>query len=105
MIEHKDIYDLLRTLNIPVAYDHFDSNKEVPIPFIAYRETSPNTFKADGITYHQFFNYEIELVTEKKEIALERQIEGLLTQNNIPYDKYDEVWDNDEKIYHNFYEI
>ena len=105
MIEHKDIYDLLRTLNIPVAYDHFDSDKEVPIPFIAYRETSPNTFKADGITYHQFFNYEIELVTEKKEIALERQIEGLLTQNNIPYDKYDEVWDNDEKIYHNFYEI
>ena len=105
MIEHKDIYDLLKTLNIPVAYDHFESNKEVPIPFIAYRETSPDTFKADGITYHQFFNYEIELVTEKKEIALERQIEGLLTQNNIPYSKNDEVWDNDEKIYHNFYEI
>lgn len=105
MIEHKDIYDLLRTLNIPVAYDHFDSNKEIPLPFIAYRETSPDTFRADDITYHQFFNYEIELVTEKKEIALERQIEGLLTQNKIPYSKNDEVWDNDEKIYHNFYEI
>lgn len=105
MIEHKELYDLLRTLAIPVAYDHFDSDKETPIPFIAYRETSPETFRADGITYHQFFNFEIELVTEKKDVALERQIEGLLTNNKIPYSKIDEVWDNDEKIYHNFYEI
>lgn len=105
MIEHKDLYDLLKTLNIPVAYDHFDSNKQISIPFLVYREIAPDTFRADGITYHQFFNYEIELVTEKKEIALERQIEGLLTQNKISFDKNDEVWDNDEKIYHNFYEI
>ena len=105
MIEHKDLYDLLKTLDIPVAYDHFDSNKQISIPFLVYRETAPDTFRADGITYHQFFNYEIELVTEKKEIALERQIEGLLTQNKISFDKNDEVWDNDEKIYHNFYEI
>lgn len=105
MVEHKQIYDLLRTLNIPVAYDHFDSDKEVSIPFIVYRETSPNTFRADDIAYHQFFNFTIELVTEKKEIAIERQIEGLLTNNKIPYSKIDEVWDNDEKIYHNFYEI
>lgn len=105
MIEHKDLYDLLKTLNIPVAYDHFDSNKQISIPFLVYREIAPDTFRADGITYHQFFNYEIELVTEKKEVALERQIEGLLTQNKISFDKNDEVWDNDEKIYHNFYEI
>lgn len=105
MIEHKELYDLLKTLNIPIVYDHFDSDKEITIPFAVYRETSPETFRADGITYHQFFNFEIELITEKKEIALERQIEELLTNNKIPYDKNDEVWDSDEKIYHNFYEI
>ena len=74
MIEHKDLFTLLKTLNIPVAYDHFDSNKEVSIPFIVYRELELSTFRADDITYHQFYNYEIELVTEKKEVALERQI-------------------------------
>ena len=105
MIEHKNLYELLKTLNIPIAYDHFDSDKNVPIPFIIYRETSPSTFNADGITYHQFFNYEIELITKKKEITLERQIDGLLTNNKIPYSRNDEVWDNNEKIYHNFYEI
>ena len=105
MIEHENLYNLLKTLNIPVAYNEFPSDKEISIPFIVYRETSPNTFKADGITYHQFFNFEIELITEKKEIVLERQLEELLTINKIPYDKNDEVWDSDEKIYHNFYEI
>ena len=105
MIEHKELFDLLKTLDIPVAYDHFNSNKEITIPFLVYRELALSTFKADDITYHQTFNYEIELVTEKKEIALERQIEGLLTANKIPYEKEDEVWDNDEKIYHNYYEI
>lgn len=105
MIGHKQLFDLLKTLDIPVAYDHFDSNKQISIPFIVYRELALDTFRADDITYHQFFNYEIELITEKKEIALERQLEGLLTTNKIPYEKNDEVWDNEEKIYHNYYEI
>lgn len=105
MNKHKYIFDMLKTLNIPVAYDHFDSNKNVKPPFIAYRETSPSTFKADGITYFRDYNYEIELVTEIKDVVLEETIESLLTQNLIPYDKNDEVWDEDERIYHNFYEI
>lgn len=105
MIEHKELYDLLNTLNIPIAYDHFDSNKQVSIPFLVYREQQLSTFRADDITYHQFHNFEIELITEKKEIALEQQLEDLLTTNKIPYEKNDEVWDNDEKIYHNYYEI
>lgn len=105
MIEHKELFDLLKTLNIPVAYDHFDSDKEIPIPFIAYREQANDTFRADMQTYFKFYNYEIELITTKKEVVLEKQIEGLLTNNNIPYEKPDEVWDNDEKIYHIFYEI
>ena len=104
-MEHKDIYDLLKTLNIPVAYDHFDTKQNITPPFVAYRESSPETFKADGQTYYRPYEFEIELVTEKKDVALEKNIEELLTENNIPYDKSDEVWDSDQKIYHNYYEI
>ena len=102
---HIRIYDLLKTLNIPVAYDHFVSDKEISIPFVVYRETSTDTFKADGITYYRPYEFEIELITEKKEIELQQRLEELLTTNNIPYDVGDELWDDDEKIYHNFYEI
>ena len=60
-MKHKDIYDLLKTLNIPVAYDHFESNKNITPPFVVYREISSDTFKADGITYYRPFEFEIDL--------------------------------------------
>lgn len=104
-MKHADIYNLLTTLKVPVAYDHFVSDKNIQPPFIVYRETSPETFKADGITYYRPYNFEIELVTEIKNVSLEENIENLLTSNNIPYDVNSEIWDEDEKIYHNFYEI
>lgn len=104
-MKHKQIFDMLKTLNIPVAYDHFDSNKTIQPPFIAYREVAPETFKADGVTYFRPYEFEIELVTDKKDVSLQEQVETLLTNNNIPYDMYNEVWDEDEKIYHNYYEI
>ena len=49
--------------------------------------------------------FELELVTEKKDVLLQKKLEELLTTNKIPYDLSDEVWDDDEKIYHNYYEI
>ena len=104
-MNYENLFQLLGTLNIPVAYDHFASNKNIEPPFIVYRAVSPDTFKADGLTYYRPYNYEIELVTEKKEPSIEQSIEDLLTTNKIPYDIYDEVWDEDERIYHNFYEI
>lgn len=102
---HKEIFTKLKTLGIPVAYDHFDSNKTVTPPFIVYREISADTFKADGITYYRPYEFEIDLVTDKKDVSLQGQIETLLTNNKIPYDLDNEIWDDDEKIYHNFYEI
>ena len=104
-MKHKTIYDLLKTLSIPVAYDHFDDNKTINPPFAVYRETSPDTFKAEDITYFRPYDYEIELVTSVKNPTLEETIENLLTTNKIPYDKSEDVWDNQEKIYHIFYEI
>ena len=104
-MKYEELFTLLKTLNIPVAYGHFDSDKEVLPPFMAYREISPDTFKADGKTYYRPYNFEIEVVTEKKDPALQESIEELLSSNNIPYDLLDEVWDEDERIYHNFYEI
>lgn len=101
----KDVYTMLKTLNIPVAYDHFESNKTVSPPFIVYRETDVDTFKADGITYYRDYNYEIELITEKKDTDLQEELETLLTNNKLPYDLQSELWDNTEKIYHNIYEI
>lgn len=105
MNEYEALYNLLKQINIPVAYDHFDSNKRINPPLMVYREQSKDTFKGDNKTYYRGYEFEIELVTIKKQPELQEQIEELLTENNIPYDVSTEVWDEDEKIYHIFYEI
>lgn len=102
---YKTIYDLLKTLNIPVAYDHFDANKTVQPPFVVYRELGVDTFKADNNTLYRDYNFEIEVVTSIKNPTLQQQIETLLIENGIPFDTSTEVWDDEEKIYHNFFEI
>jgi len=104
-MEHKELFDLLKTLNIPVAYDHFNSDKQINPPFIVYRELQVDTFKADNKTFYRPYDFEIELITIKKDTTLQKSIEELLDNNNIPYDTSTEIWDEDEKIYHNFYEI
>lgn len=105
MLNHSTLYTLLKSLKMPVAYDHFDEDKTVSPPFMAYREKRKDIFNADNISYIGFNNFEIELVTSKKDVSLEEQLESLLTNNNIPFEKDDEEWDSNEKIYHIFYEI
>ena len=102
-MKYEELYNLLKTLNIPVAYDHFNSNKTVNPPFIVYREQNPDTFKADDKTYYRPYNFEIELITDKKDMDLESRVEVLL--KDIPYDIETGSWDEEEKIYHNFYYI
>ena len=41
--------DILEELGLPVAYDHFINPPS--IPFILYRETETETFKADNKVY------------------------------------------------------
>lgn len=103
--KHQILFELLKTMGIPVAYDHFDSNKKTTPPFMIYRESYSDTFKADGLSYYRDYNFEIELITETKNPTLQAQLEKLLTDNHIPYDLRDESWDNEEKIYHNIYDI
>lgn len=105
MSKHQILFELLKTLKIPVAYDHFEANKDIKPPFMAYREIDTDTFKADGYTYFRGYNFEIELITEIKNPSLQASLEELLTTNKIPYDISDEIWDEDEKIYHNKYTI
>ena len=57
LMKHKNIYDLLKTLNIPVAYDHFKTEQNTPPvtpPFLAYREISPETIIMVDNCYGEF---------------------------------------------------
>ena len=96
-MEETNIYTLLCSVNIPVAYDHFIDDKTIP-PFILYRNDDTDTFKADDKTYYKENNYIIDLTTIKKQPDLEEQLETLFDSNNIPYEKFEDYIES-EKIF------
>ena len=50
-MSEKELYDLLSTLQIPLAYDHFEQypDRKISLPFIIYRNNDPLTKKAEGV--------------------------------------------------------
>lgn len=105
-MSEKELFDLLKTITIgdnpiDVAYDHFEeypSHKVVP-PFILFRNTETQTFKADDNVHYQIDNYIVDLITDvKRDRVLEGQIEQLFKDNHLPYDKEADYID-DERIY------
>lgn len=97
-----DIYTILSSMNVEVAYDHF-TTKKTP-PFILYREESPESFFADDYTYYKDLDIIVDLVTENKDPDLEASLEALFDLNKLPYEK-DCDFIEGEQIYQTRYYI
>lgn len=96
----KSILDLLQ---IPVAYSHFNTATE--LPYIVYYETGTDNVFADNKVFKQCKSVEIELYTSIKDVTLEEQLETLLNNNEIPFDKISETYIDDEKMFESVYQI
>lgn len=100
----QEVYEMLSSITyqgnlVPVAYDHFTQNThKVMPPFILYRNNTTDTYKADNIVWDKDPRYIIDLCIEKKDITLETQIETLLENNKLSFDK-DEDYLDSEQIY------
>lgn len=93
---------LLDATGFPVAYSHFNEAKDAP--YICYLVTYSPNFKADNKTYHKIDSIDIELYTDKKDLQVESVLEGILDENEIPYDS-DETFIETEKLFQKIYEV
>lgn len=100
-MSEQELYTLLQGAELEVAYDHFKTPDKIP-PFILYRSTDVNAFKADDKTYYKQNNYIVDLITEKKDPEQEGRLEAILEENNIPYDKETDFLE-DERVYQTRY--
>lgn len=101
-MSNKEIFDLLKTTDLQVAYDHFDYKIEPP--FIIYKDDDPDTFKADDKVYKKLNNFIVFLVTNKKDVSIEEKIEEIFDDNFIPYEKTTDYIEG-ERIYQIEYTI
>ena len=92
------ILSILNALGIPYAYDHFAEGESPAPPFICFLCPNSDNFAADGQVYFKINAVHIELYTDKKDPQLEAQVEAVLDQHGIFYDKT-ETWIESEKLY------
>ena len=89
-------------MQLPFAYHHFAEGEAVEPPFICYLLPGSNNFSADGKVYHKINEVHIELYTDLKDLAVEQQLEDVLDEHEIFYNK-SEVWIQSEKLYEVLY--
>ena len=93
---------MLNEMHFPFAYHHFAEGEAVEPPFICYLLPGSNNFSADGKVYHKINEVHIELYTDLKDLAVEQQVEDVLDEHEIFYNK-SEVWIESEKLYEVLY--
>lgn len=97
-----ELYQALKSTGMPVAYGSFSS--PVSPPFITYQFAYSSDMIADNQNYVEISNFQVELYTDKKDLAVEKLVQDKLKELGLPYSKF-EVWLDDEKLYQIIYEI
>lgn len=98
----EELLQMLSEMQIPFAYHHFAEGEAVEPPFVCYLLPGSNNFSADGKVYHKINEVHIELYTDLKDLAVEQQVEDVLDEHEIFYNK-SEVWIQSEKLYEVLY--
>ena len=100
----KRIAELIKSMGLPFAYDHFAECESPAPPFICYLTPGSDNFAADGRAYYKINIVNIELYTDTKDPSVEQKVESVLDANGIFYDKT-EVWIESEKLYEVLYQF
>ena len=96
------LLEIIKDMGIPFAYDHFAEGEAVDPPFICYLLPDSDNFAADGKVYFKANEVHIELYTDTKDLSVEQQVEAVLDEHGIYYDR-SEVWIESEKLYEVLY--
>jgi hypothetical protein len=101
---YEEAMNLARETGLPFAYDHFAEGESPEPPFICFLMPESDNFAADGRVYFKIDGYHIELYTDIKSPELENQLEAVLDERGIFYNK-SEVWIESEKLYEVLYQF
>jgi len=97
-----ELFTLLKTTGLSVTYHHWD--KPPALPYVVYLFTDSDNFGADNKVYKKINNYQVELYSDKKDLASEALIEAALDSADIYYEK-SEVYIQAESLYEVLYLI
>lgn len=78
---------ILEEIALPFAYDHFEEGSAPAVPFVCYRCPQSHNFSADGKVYLSVLAFDLELYTDKKDLATEESLERVLCRHDLFFNK------------------
>ncbi|RHR52108.1 hypothetical protein DWX10_16995 [Clostridium sp. AF18-27] len=99
----QEIFQMIKSIGLPVAYHHFEEGQSPDPPFLVYLYPGTNHFSADGTVYQGVNQLDIELYTDKKDLEAEKRVEAVLKEHGLFYEKT-ETYLESEKMYEVLFE-
>lgn len=97
------IKTILKETGVPVVYGFFTG--PIKPPYISYREAYTNNAFADNVVLTEILHIDVELVTEKKDMALEKRLKDALTSHKIAWQKSGEGTNEKDGTFSIIYEF
>ena len=94
-------YETIQSINIPSVYGTYQENKAVP--YISYNGYGQDIFWADNGAYHRVNLYQLVYYFKLKNETVEDQIEEALLNAGFVYQKGQDLYDSQEKVYYIVY--
>lgn len=102
-VTYEEVVTMLEESGLPVAYDHFAEGESPDPPILVFLFPDSDNMYADDMVYQEVSSLNIELYTDKKDPKLEKKIQKILKQHELPWEK-SEVWIESEKMYEVLYQ-
>lgn len=100
----EEVFQMMESIGFPVAYHHFAEGQEPGKPYIVYLYPGTDNFSADGTVYQDINKLDIELYTERKDLAAEKAVETVLKGHGFFYEKI-ESYLKTENMFEVLYEM
>ena len=99
MIKYSEIKTIFNNAEITIYEYNVELNEEqIETPLVVYQATSGDYFGADGINYLNLLNVAIALIDETMNFSMQKQIECVLDNVDISYDK-NISFDDENRLY------
>lgn len=99
----KELVTVLNSTGLPARYAFF-SEPQSP-PYLVYMGDGQDIFHADGSTFYKNNTYRVEYYYTKKDPEQEDMIEQAFTDAGIRYEKSEDTWLEDERVFLIYYYI
>lgn len=90
-------------MKIPVAFGAFEESQS--LPYIVYRGAGQTNIPADDTFYHSEPDYQIEYYFGEKNEETESGIEQILLEDGLLYEKSEDTYIEEEKVWVIYYQV